>query len=535
MKKEITFGVLLDMSRNAVMTVDSVKKYVDCLAALGYNMLQLYTEDTFEVDNQPYFGYRRGKYSQKELKEIDDYCKQKGIELVPCVQALAHLNTIFRWETYYFNVRDCDDILLIDEDKTYELLNDIFASLRKCFSSNRINIGMDEAHMVGLGQYLEKHGYQNRFDILKKHLQKVIEIAEKYEFKPMMWSDMFFRLANNGEYYADAKYSNKPLSEEVKNCVPKNVDLVYWDYYGTKEKHYTNMLKTHMKFDNDIWYAGGMWTWTGFAPGTDYALKTMKPAVKAMKKLDFGNIIFTAWGDDGSETSYFSILPVLHYLKQYYDGETDLKKIKASFKKLIGEDYDAMIMLGSPARIFKKFDTLGITRALLYCDLFNYIYNDDIFVGNEKAKLIKTANKLIKLSENSQFGLYYKAVGYYEKAIALKHKLPEQIKKAYEEKDKTKLSALVKEIEKTIKAVKKFYIAFREFWYSERKTCGFDVQDARLGGLIQRLESCKQRLSDYVNDKISIIEELEETKLPCNCIYEGYGIWRGITTSNRIW
>ena len=66
-------GVMLDCSRNAVMNVASVKKYIDILEKLGYNTLMLYTEETYEVDNQPYFGYLRGRYTQKEMQEIDAY------------------------------------------------------------------------------------------------------------------------------------------------------------------------------------------------------------------------------------------------------------------------------------------------------------------------------------------------------------------------------------------------------------------------------------------------------------------------------
>ena len=54
------FGVMLDCSRNAVMKPSAIKKFVDYLSAFGYNMLQLYTEDTYEVKNEPYFGYLRG-------------------------------------------------------------------------------------------------------------------------------------------------------------------------------------------------------------------------------------------------------------------------------------------------------------------------------------------------------------------------------------------------------------------------------------------------------------------------------------------
>lgn len=57
-------GVMLDCSRNAVMNLPSLKKLIDIMADLDYNTLMLYTEDTYEVDNQPYFGYLRGRYSQ---------------------------------------------------------------------------------------------------------------------------------------------------------------------------------------------------------------------------------------------------------------------------------------------------------------------------------------------------------------------------------------------------------------------------------------------------------------------------------------
>ena len=163
------FGVMLDMSRNAVMTVDAVKKFIDTVYSFGYNMIQLYTEDTFEVEGEPYFGYMRGRYSESELKEIDTYCQNKGVELIPCVQTLAHLNGIFRWAEYQ-KINDVNDILLLNEPRTYDLIENVFKTIKRCYLSKIVHIGMDEAHMIGLGKYLDKYGYQNRFDILIKHL-----------------------------------------------------------------------------------------------------------------------------------------------------------------------------------------------------------------------------------------------------------------------------------------------------------------------------------------------------------------------------
>ena len=84
------FGVMIDCSRNGVMTVAAVKRMIDALQKMGYNALELYTEDTFEVGDEPYFGYLRGRYTGAELREIDAYAAAHGIELIPCIQTLAH-------------------------------------------------------------------------------------------------------------------------------------------------------------------------------------------------------------------------------------------------------------------------------------------------------------------------------------------------------------------------------------------------------------------------------------------------------------
>ena len=50
----------MDMSRNGVMKLEELKKFVSLLAKFGYDCIQLYTEDTYEVEGEPYFGYMRG-------------------------------------------------------------------------------------------------------------------------------------------------------------------------------------------------------------------------------------------------------------------------------------------------------------------------------------------------------------------------------------------------------------------------------------------------------------------------------------------
>ena len=61
------------------------------MAVMGLNTLLLYIEDIYEIEDEPYFGYMRGRYTQEELKQVDDYAHALGIEVIPAIQTLAHL------------------------------------------------------------------------------------------------------------------------------------------------------------------------------------------------------------------------------------------------------------------------------------------------------------------------------------------------------------------------------------------------------------------------------------------------------------
>ena len=77
---------MADCSRNAVLNVASAKQMIEVLALMGYSTFELYMEDTYQIEGQPYFGYFRGAYSAEELQEIESYAQQFDMTLVPCIQ-----------------------------------------------------------------------------------------------------------------------------------------------------------------------------------------------------------------------------------------------------------------------------------------------------------------------------------------------------------------------------------------------------------------------------------------------------------------
>ena len=509
------FGVMLDMSRNAVMKPEEVKNYARVLKSMGYNMIQLYTEDTYEVEGEPYFGYLRGRYSISEMQAIVNYCDSIGVEVIPCIQTLAHLNQIFRWKPYA-PINDTGDILLAEEERTYELIENMFKTLKKCFKSEYVHVGMDEAHMLGLGKYLDKHGVKNRFEILSDHLAKVSELAAKYGFKPLMWSDMFFRLANHGAYYV-----KEPVIEEsVKACVPKDVGLVYWDYYHDDIEHYKTMMRAHLEFNNEMWFAGGAWTWKGFAGSNAYTMQTMCPAMEAAHECGVENIFMTMWGDNGKECSFYSLLPSLYAIRRYYDGETDMDKIKAEFEQITGESYDGMCTLDLPDFIGGDMRNKCSAKPLLFNDPFLGVLDSTIIgdgaINNdylEHAKKIREAGKSSK-----SYAYIFESEAALCELLAIKYDLGFKTRNAYKSGDKNALTDIIEDYDTAIALLDEFYVAFKTLWFKENKPHGFDVQDIRFGGLKQRLASCKDRLESYINGEISAIEELDEELL---CYYGG--------------
>ena len=517
------FGVMLDMSRNAVMKPEKVKEFASILKSFGYNMLQLYTEDTYEVDGEPYFGYLRGRYSKEEMKDIVKYCDSIGIELIPCMQTLAHLENIFKWREYT-RIRDCGNIMLVGEERTYQLIDNMLATLRECVTTDVIHIGMDEAHMLGLGKYLDKHGYRNRFDILKEHLEIVIGLCKKHGFKPIMWSDMFFRLANGGEYY---DWSN--ITDEVIAAKPDGVDLVYWDYYHNDKNFYDGMLAAHSRFKGETWFGGGIWTWGSYSPLNTWSMLSMKEAILACKDAGTDNIFMTMWGDDGRESSFYAVLPVLFALRKFYDGVTDEDDIKREFYEITGESFDAMMALELPNIVTgnRRESPSHIAKPYLFSDpLLGFL---DVTVkpglGKEFAENAKVLREYAKNSLN--YGYIFENLANLCDILEIKYELGARTRAAYKAGDKAALALIMDDYVKCATRVKKFHRSFSIQWHKENKANGFEVQDSRFGGLVMRLEACIARIEAYLAGGVDTLEELDEELLPYDASFNGRHVING--------
>ncbi len=488
-------GTMLDCSRNAVPNLESLKAWIDLTADLGYTTLMLYTEDTYEVDGNPYFGYLRGRFSKEELREIDAYAKERRMELIPCIQTLAHLQAIKRWPEYAPHF-DTDDILLVGDERVYELIDQVFATLAQCFSSRLVHIGMDEADMLGRGRYLDQHGYQNSSEILLSHVKRVAEIGAKYGFSFLMWSDLFFKLASCG-----------------RARIPENVTLVYWDYYSTDPAHYSSMMQAHQQLKPGSWFAGGLWSWTGFAPHNGYSIRAARAAMESCRDNGVRDIFFTLWGDDGGECSRFSLLPALFCTAELAHGNWDEREIKGRFEAKYHIPFDTFMLLDLPGTP-NGLDTAICNgeKYLLYQDCFLGLMDMNVAPGTG-AQYAACADSLSPGICNQTWGYLFATQKALCEVLSLKAELGIRTHQVYACRDRQAFAELLADYREVERRIEAFYQALKHQWFLENKPHGFDVQDIRLGGLLRRVRSCRERLQALYDGEVDRIEELEERQL----------------------
>ena len=221
------------------------------------------------------------------------------------------------------------------------------------------------------------------------------------------------------------------------------------------------------------------------------------------------------WGDDGGECSRFTILPALFYLSQYAHGETDESVIKQKFERLTGIAFDDYMKIELSDSLPSSTDRSNPSKYMFMSDVLNDFLDYTVAIGNGE-KYAAWAKELAAIAKKSRtYGYLFDTQAKLCAVLAHKYELGLRCRRAYEAGDKQKLRRLVEqEFPAVEKAIPAFRDAFEKQWFKENKASGFDVQDIRIGAVLQRLKSARKRITDYVNGKIDRIEEYDEELLP---------------------
>lgn len=511
-----TISAMLDVSRGAAPTVKAIKEQIDYLAIMGYNMVMLYSEDMIELPSRPYFGYLQGRYTEAELRELDDYAFSYGIELIPCLECYGHMAKYLKWGEASA-IKDTPSVMLAREEKTFEFLDELIGHTSKVFRSRRINIGMDEAWDMGKGKFLHKHGYVKPIDIFNEFMPRLIEITNKYGLTPMMWSDMYFRAnEKSGELYYEEETI---IPEETKKTIPEEVELVFW-HYGEKPYCDDYMLQKHNELNRKVIFAGGLWSWNGHFPEYDYAFETTKFSLEACRKNNVREAMMTIWLNDNGECDLFANLYGLSFTAELcYNENADKETLYSRFGACTGgcgEAFDDMCQyhnIFDGNETYENFHDRFLGKPLFWQEIMLGQYDTHLEGRPMSGHYKKYAQKMRAVPNDRWSYLYDFAADVFE-YLATKTEIAENLVTAYKNDDKETLKYISTTLLPTLyEQTKKMHQSNHDMWFRNLKAFGWNVLDSRYGGMESRCLSAKERINDYLEGKIDIIEELEATRL----------------------
>lgn len=477
-------GLMIDCSRNAVMLPDRVRGLICMMALAGYTYLELYTEDTYELPGEPYFGYKRGRYTVEEIREIIDFAKIFGISVVPCIQTLSHLSHLSSWEPYKAKMQDgCT--LKIGDGGVYELIRKCLRHCKELFGTDRIHIGMDEAP-VGREQYLQ-------------HFKRVFQICREEGIQPDFWADAFYLAGQTDAVPAE-------LFDGTQTPV-------YWEYYQTDPEAYRSVFNRLIKAAGKAIFAGNLHKEMGAAPDNGLSQKTMDVAFPVAKEVGVTDILMTTWGDHGNECPLYAVMSAFWYAAhKLYPCDADLDAMVLAYTGYTCAQWQIADEINYIVRMDQKI-----------CNASIWALHNDLLIGMMDCHISDDADEhyrklhsaLAPLCENnSQFSYVFRFYAALCTVMARKSTFSKRLRRAYMAGDRQMLQTMQAELPELQQKIEDFRRAFRVLWMKDNKGFGFEVMDLRFGGMAARCQTVYDVLQDYLDGKLQHIYELEEERLP---------------------
>lgn len=477
-------GLMLDCSRNAVMLPHRIEGLICMMALAGYTYLELYTEDTYELPDEPYFGYKRGRYTVEEIRNIIAFAAIFHIKVIPCIQTLSHMPHLSSWEPYKAKMQDGCTMRIGDEG-VYEFIRKCLRHCKAVFGTSRIHIGMDEAP-VGREQYLQ-------------HFNRVFQICKEEGIQPDFWADAFYLEGQTDEIPGE-------LFDGTQTPV-------YWEYYETDPAIYRRTFTRLQKAAGKVSFAGALHKHMGTAPDNGLSRRIMDIAFPVAKEFGVTDILMTTWGDFGNECPFYAIMSAFWYAAhKLYPCAAELDDMVMAFTGYTCAQWQIADEINYMVRLDTKISNASIWA--LHNDLL--IGMMDCHIPNDANEhYCKLYNRLLPLSEfDSQFSYIFRLYVALCNVMAGKTTFSKRLRRAYLAEDRQTMAAMQKELPVLKQKIEEFRRVFRALWMTDNKGFGFEVLDIRYGGMAARCQTVYDVLEDYLNGTIQRIYELEEERLP---------------------
>ena len=330
-------GVMLDISRDKVPTMETLFALIDMLASWKINQLQLYTEHTFAYQKHPTVWASASPLTGADILDLDAYCRERFIELVPNQNTFGHLR---RWLVHdlYRPLAECphgcdtgwghfDDpfTLCPGDPRSLRLVQDMLDELLPHFQSRQINVGCDETVDLGNGRSRDIVAAKGLGRVYLDFLLQIRREVRVRDHTMQFWGDIIVAYP------------------ELVHELPRDLIALEWGYEADHpfHKHGDIFARSGIPF----YVCPGTSSWNSLAGRTTNMIDNMRNAAENGLNHGATGYLVTDWGDNG----HWQPLPVSFLgfaygaaLGWYYEGNRDMEISTAAGRYAFGDENGVM-------------------------------------------------------------------------------------------------------------------------------------------------------------------------------------------------
>ena len=319
-----------DLARSRRADLPHLKAIVDQLAEHGFNMLSLYLEHRFDYPSCPGVA-PPGSLTPAMARELHDYARARGVEVIPQINLLGHCEGIGATERYAHLT--CDPFqqepwggyeqLNLGLEETRDFVRSAIGDICDAFPGTYVHIGGDEVRQMA---WLFPEDAARQQETMAAWLMFIIEDVRRHGRQVLLWGDMLLH------------------HESVMQGMPRDLIICDWQYgpLGSRET-----LERFKAEGFKVLAAPCVATCPGFGVNGPGSLRNIGAMVGDTMALDLEGFLLTTW-EFGFGSGPGQIWPFVAYAGALAAGEqiADGDAFVASFaNQRYGVDGDAVLRL----------------------------------------------------------------------------------------------------------------------------------------------------------------------------------------------
>ena len=342
MKRQLELITLqIDLGRQKE-TVEYLKHYIDFAKANGYNSVLLYLEASVKVECTPFFRAEE-TYTPDEIREVVAYGNAQGIDIIPALENLAHVENFLRHKELEF-ISECKDAAVDgrgiytglgycacpSNEEGMAFMDTYYRQVLSLFTSQYVHAGMDEPFDFAVcHRCMERlRNGETKQDIFYEHLIRTYRLIREFGRTMMMWDDFFQYL-------------------DVVERLPRDIIMCTWNYnYITDEPQ--GMWLNRKKKDWFRYYdqLGFRYLFCTFAHPTSKLYNTDSFTNYAMKHHPKGALM-TVW--ERASRLNLAGYPAIAYSGRLWSGKASAEDKVKVYAEFLGSEEAADIVLNLEA------------------------------------------------------------------------------------------------------------------------------------------------------------------------------------------